>query len=297
MFLKFIVIVSSMTNFLNISDLNRINILKILNNKVASKSLNNKSIGLLFEKHSTRTRLSFNVGVSKLGGNPIDIRFEELNISRYESFEDTFLAMNCYLDGLIFRTDNHKKLLEASKYFKQPIINALSDISHPCQILGDLLTLKDNFGSLNCHILWMGDMNNVTFSLVEAANLIEELKLTICAPEQISSSINWKMNSNIVVVSNLESVDLGRVNCVMTDVFISMNDEDSEDKISLLKPYCVTSELMAKTAPDSIFMHCLPAKVGLEVSEEVFRSSKSIVWRQAYNRMVAQQKLLQFIYQ
>ena len=105
------------------------------------------------------------------------------------------------------------------------------------------------------------------------------------------------MNSNIGIVSNLESIDLGQVNCVMTDVFISMNDEDSEEKISLLKPYCVTSELMAKTASGSIFMHCLPAKVGLEVSEEVFRSSKSIVWRQAYNRMVAQQKLLQFIYQ
>jgi ornithine carbamoyltransferase len=105
------------------------------------------------------------------------------------------------------------------------------------------------------------------------------------------------MNSNIEVVSKLESVDLGKVNCVMTDVFISMNDEDSEDKIYLLKPYSVTSELMTKTASNSIFMHCLPAKVELEVSKEVFRSSKSIVWRQAYNRLVAQQKLLQFIYQ
>ena len=143
----------------------------------------------------------------------------------------------------------------------------------------------------------MGDMNNVTYSLVEAANLIEEIKLTICSPKQISSLIKWKMNSNIEIISNLESVDLSQVNCVMTDVFISMNDEDSEDKISLLKPYCVTSELMSKTAPDSIFMHCLPAKVGYEVSEDVFRSPKSIVWRQAYNRMIAQQKLLQFIYQ
>ena len=205
--------------------------------------------------------------------------------------------MNCYLDGLVFRTTNHRKLVEASKYFEKPIINALSDISHPCQILSDLLTLKEKFGSLNINILWMGDMNNVTYSLVEATNLIDEINLNICTPEQISSSINWMMNSNIEVVSSLESVDLGKINCVMTDVFISMNDKDSEEKISLLKPYCVTSELMSKTASDSIFMHCLPAKVGLEVSEEVFRSSKSIVWRQAYNRMIAQQKLLQFIYQ
>ena len=284
-------------SFFNISDLSKNQLIEIINLQDMKKVLSNKNIGLIFEKYSTRTRLSFAAGISSLGGNVIDIRFEDLNISRDESFEDTFCAINCYLDGLIYRTNNHNKLIQASKFFKKPIINALSDISHPCQTLSDLLTLKEQFGSLDVHILWMGDMNNVTFSLVEAANLIDEIKLTICSPEQISSSINWKMNSNIEIVSSLENVDLGKVNCVMTDVFISMNDKDSEEKISLLKPYCVTSELMAKTASDSIFMHCLPAKVGLEVSEEVFRSSKSIVWRQAYNRMVAQQKLLQFIYQ
>ena len=284
-------------NFFQISDFLKKDLNSILDKEVSSKILSGKNIGLLFEKYSTRTRLSFSVGIHNMGGNCIDLRFSELNISRQESFEDTFRAFNCYLDGLIYRTTDHQKLITAAQYFDKPIINALSDISHPCQILSDLLTLKENFGSLEFHILWMGDMNNVTYSLVEAANLIEEIRLTICTPEQISSSINWKMNSNIEVVSNLVSIDLSQVNCVMTDVFISMNDEDSEDKISLLKPYCVTSELMAKTASDSIFMHCLPAKVGFEVGEEVFRSSKSIVWRQAYNRMVAQQKLLQFIYQ
>ena len=284
-------------NFFDISDLSYDQIFSIIDSKENHSSISGKSIGLIFEKYSTRTRLSFLVGISQLNAKPIDIKLEELNISRDESFEDTFRAMSCYLDGLIFRTTDHQKLINASQYFDKPIINALSDISHPCQILSDLLTLKEQFGSLNVHILWIGDMNNVTFSLVEAANLIEEIRLTICAPEQIFSSINWKMRSNIEVVSSLESIDLGKINCVMTDVFISMNDEENEEKISLLKPYCVTSKLMAKTASDSIFMHCLPAKVGLEVSEEVFRSSKSIVWRQAYNRMVAQQKLLQFIYQ
>lgn len=284
-------------NLFQISDLKEEDIINILNIQISPKNLLGKSIGLLFEKCSTRTRLSFSVGIQNMSGNSIDLRYSELNISREESFEDTFRAFNCYLDGLIYRTTDHQKLITASKYFEKPIINALSDISHPCQILSDLLTLKEQFGSLDVHILWMGDMNNVTYSLVEAANLIEEISLTICTPERISSSIKWKMNSNIEVISNLKTVDLRKVNCVMTDVFISMNDEDSDEKISLLKPYCVTSELMAKTASDSIFMHCLPAKVGLEVSEEVFRSSKSIVWRQAYNRMVAQQKLLQFIYQ
>ena len=284
-------------NFFQISDLSKDDINAILRIEASPKKLAGKNIGLLFEKYSTRTRLSFTVGIHTLGGNCIDLRFSELNISRQESFEDTFRAFNCYLDGLIYRTTDHQKLITASQYFDKPIINALSDISHPCQILSDLLTLKEQFRSLDIHILWMGDMNNVTYSLVEAANLIEEIRLTICVPEQISSSIDWKMNSNIEVVSSLESVDLSQVNCVMTDVFISMNDEDSEEKISLLKPYSVTSELMEKTASDSIFMHCLPAKVGYEVSEDVFRSSKSIVWKQAYNRMIAQQKLLQFIYQ
>ena len=284
-------------NFFQISDLLKDDIDIILDMEISPITLKKKNIGLFFEKYSTRTRLSFSVGIHNMGGNCVDLRFSELNISRQESFEDTFRAFNCYLDGLIYRTTDHQKLITASQYFDKPIINALSDISHPCQILSDLLTLKEHFGSLDVHILWMGDMNNVTYSLVEATNLIEEIKLTICAPEQISSLLDWKMNSNIKVVSNLESVDLGQVNCVMTDVFISMNDEDSEDKISLLKPYCVTSELMVQTASNSVFMHCLPAKVGLEVSEEVFRSSKSIVWRQAYNRMIAQQKLLQFIYQ
>lgn len=284
-------------NFFQISDLSSDQLKKIIDIQPDKKNLSKKNIGLIFEKYSTRTRLSFSVGINNLGGNCIDLRFSELNISRQESFEDTFRAFNCYLDGLIYRTTDHQKLITASNHFDKPIINALSDISHPCQILSDLLTLKEHFGSLDVHILWIGDMNNVTFSLVEAANLIEEISLTICAPKQISSPINWKINSNINVVSNLESIDLSQVNSVMTDVFISMNDADSDEKISLLKPYSVNSELMAKTASNSVFMHCLPAKVGLEVSEEVFRSSKSIVWRQAYNRMVAQQKLLHFIYQ
>ena len=284
-------------NFFNISDLTKENIFEIIDGKYNHIDLKNKNIGLIFEKYSTRTRLSFTVGISNLGGNPVDIKFSELNISRDESFEDTFRAIDCYLDGLIYRTDDHKKLIKASLFFKKPIVNALSDHSHPCQILSDLLTLKEYFGSLECRILWIGDMNNVCFSLVEAAKLIKEVNLVICTPKYISKGIDWEISSNTMIVNSTDDIDLKSVTCVMTDVFISMNDEDSEDKISLLKPYCVTTELMAKTASNSIFMHCLPAKVGLEVSEDVFRSSKSIVWRQAYNRMVTQQKLLQFIYQ
>ncbi len=284
-------------NFFNISDLSKQQIFTIINNNENIKILQNKSIGLLFEKYSTRTRISFAVGISSLGGNGVEIKFQDLNISRDESFEDTFRAMDCYLDGLVYRTNDHKKLTQASLYFKKPIINALSDKSHPCQILSDLLTLQEHFGSLNCQILWMGDMNNVCYSLVEAANIIDELSLTICSPKSITSKNNWLLNNNISIVNSLEDVNFKSINCVMTDVFVSMNDLDSADKVEELRPYSVTSDLMSKTNNETIFMHCLPAKLGFEVSKEVFQSPRSIVWRQAYNRMVAQKKLLQFIYQ
>ena len=193
-------------NFFNIKDLSKDQIYSILKIDYDTEILKNKSIGLLFEKHSTRTRLSFSVGISGLGGNAVDIRFDELNISRDESFEDTFRAMNCYLDGLIYRTNDHQKLIKASNYFKKPIINALSDISHPCQIISDLLSLQEQFGSLNIKILWMGDMNNVCFSLVEAVNLIDELSLIICTPPSISNQKNWQLNKNISIVDNVEKL-------------------------------------------------------------------------------------------
>ena len=286
-----------MNNFFNISDLSKDEILQIFSINDNALSLKNKNIGLLFEKQSTRTRLSFSVGINQLSGNFIDLRFEELNFSRNESFEDTFKAMNCYLDGLVFRTVSHKKLVKASKFFDKPIINALSDISHPCQILSDLLTIKEKFGSLDIHILWIGDMNNVCYSLVEIANIFSEIKLSVCSPKKISEKKNWSFNENIKIFNNITDVNLSSVNCVMTDVFISMNDYNNNEKIEILKPFIVNNDLMLKTASNSVFMHCLPAKVGLEVTEEVFKSPKSIVWKQAYNRMVAQKKLLQFIFQ
>ena len=282
-------------SFLNISDLTLDELKDIINFKTDKNNLEGINLGLLFEKPSTRTRLSFIAGISNLGGKPIEIRFEDLNISRDESFEDTFKAMNCYLDGLIYRTTDHKRLNKASKFFSKPIINALSDISHPCQTIGDLLTLKENFGSLNLNILWMGDMNNVCYSLVESVNLISDLKLIICSPTSITQTNNWKMGSNITVTDNLDKIDFKNINCVMTDVFISMNDKESQKKVEILKPYSVTTELMSKTPANCIFMHCLPAKVGLEVSEEVFKSDKSIVWRQAFNRMIAQNNMLRLI--
>ena len=142
-----------MKNLLNISDISKENLNEILDysktlDQTFENSLEGKNIGLIFEKSSTRTRLSFQVGINQLKGNYIDIRFDELNLKRFESYEDTFEIMSCYLDCLVFRTTDHKKLELAQKYFKKPIINALSDISHPCQAISDLYTLKEKFGTL-----------------------------------------------------------------------------------------------------------------------------------------------------
>lgn len=282
-------------NFFNISDLNKQQLENILNININTTFLRNKNIGLIFEKYSTRTRLSFSVAIANLCGNRIDIRFEELNISREESFEDTFKAMNCYLDGLVYRTDDHQKLIRASKYFNKPIINALSDISHPCQILSDLYTLKQKFGSLKLNILWMGDMNNVSYSLYEAAKMIKDLNIFICSPRNIIESKSWEVSKNIKIIDNIDEIELNLIDCVMTDVFISMNDEIDTDKLEELGKYKVTSKIMNNTKANSVFMHCLPAKIGSEVDEDVINGEKSIVWTQAKNRMIAQMKLMQCI--
>ena len=285
-----------MNKFLQIKNFSKDQLLQIIKDKCDETFLENKTIGFLFEKPSTRTRVSFFTGIVQLKGNVIDLRHEDLNISREESFEDTFKAMNCYLDGLIYRTTNHEKLIEASKYFDKPIINALSNISHPCQIISDLFTLYRNFKSLDLEILWMGDMNNVLYSLIEACEIFSSLKLTICSPKYLHDTLNINISSNIVFEDKIAELDLNRYDCVMTDVFISMNDQNSLSKLEKLKPYQVNSQLMDKTKDECVFMHCLPAKVGSEVTSDVIKGEKSIVWKQAKNRLFAQKNMLKIIY-
>ena len=280
---------------LNISDLCRDDILSIIDEKNHSSILQNKNIGLIFEKQSTRTRLSFNVAINDLSGKVIDIKFQDLNISRNETFEDTFKTMNCYLDGLVYRTSDHKHLIKASEYFDKPIINALSDISHPCQALSDMLTLKEQFDSLKLNILWIGDMNNVCFSFVELVSIMVELNMTICCPEIISKKQNWKIGDNIKIINNISELRLNEFDCVMTDVFISMNDNVSNEKKEQLSKYQVNENIMSRTNSKCVFMHCLPANIGQEVTNNVINGEKSIVWKQAKNRLNTQKKILNYI--
>ena len=290
-----------MKNLLNISDLSKSDFDSILTFANSIKPniedcLKNKNIGLIFEKNSTRTRLSFQVGINQLHGKYIDIKLDELNLQRVESFEDTFEIMSCYLDALVFRTSNHQKLVLASKFFKKPIINALSDISHPCQAISDIFTLKEHFQKDDgFKIVWCGDLNNVLFSLLESMKFLKSSKIDIFTDRKIyeNNHHNFPKEENISYHFELNDKILDSADCVMTDVFNSMNDK--EDKESLLKKFMVNQELMKKTPDSAVFMHCLPAKIGSEVSDDIIKGPKSIVLKQAKNRMVAQRGIMKWL--
>ncbi len=290
-----------MKKLLNISDLNQTDFNSIMEfsqelNKKDEKILSNKNIGLIFEKQSTRTRLSFQVGINQLDGNYIDIRFNELNLDRFESYEDTFEIMSCYLDFLVFRTNDHKKLELAYKYFKKPIINALSDQSHPCQAISDIYTLKEKFGTINdLNIVWMGDINNVLFSLLEVINFTKNTKVDVFTNEKIFLQNKDKIISkeNINFHFDIKDKIISNASCIMTDVFTSMNDK--EDKEKLLIKFQVNNKIMSMTNEETVFMHCLPAKIGSEVTEEVIRGKKSIVFTQATNRLISQKGILKWL--
>ena len=290
-----------MKKLLNISDLNKNDFNEIMNyaqilDKKSDNSLINKNIGLIFEKSSTRTRLSFQVGIKQLSGNYIDIRLEELNLNRFESYEDTFEIMSCYLDYLVFRTIDHKKLELAYKYFKKPIINGLSDFSHPCQAISDIYTLKEKFGSIdNLNIIWMGDMNNVLLSLSEVISFTKNTKIDVFTDKKIylQNKENFNENNHINFHFEINENIISKANCIMTDVFTSMNDKKDKEKI--LSKFQVNDKIMSMTDEKSVFMHCLPAKIGSEVTKNVIKGKKSIVLTQAKNRLIAQKGILKWL--
>ena len=290
-----------MKSLLNISDLNQNDFEMIMQfaddlNTKNEQTLTNKNIGLIFEKNSTRTRLSFQVGINQLNGNFIDVRFEELNLNRFESYEDTFEVMSCYLDYLVFRTTDHKKLELAYKFFRKPIINALSDLSHPCQAISDIYTLKEKFGTIdNLNIVWMGDMNNVLYSLLEVIRFTNNTNIDIFTDEKIylQNKDNFIIDNNINFHFEINENIISKANCIMTDVFNSMNDK--EDKEKILSKFQVNNKMMSMTDEKSVFMHCLPAKIGSEVTEDVIKGKKSIVLTQAKNRLVAQKGILKWL--
>ena len=264
-----------------------------------SSLLNNKTLGMIFEKQSLRTRLSFNVGMQKLGGNVVELISKDIGLdNKREDKKDVLNILAQYIDCLMIRNDNHKLLIELSNQKVLPIINGLTEYSHPCQILGDFLTIQENFKTRKkLQITWIGDFNNVLVSLLHLQN-IYLFKLNVVVPAKIlkknkSEIIKYK-NDQIKFFSD-PLIGAKNSNCIMTDVWVSMGDKD-KNKIKHFKNFTVNQKIINLATKEAIFMHCLPAKRGKEVTSEVLDGKNSVILQQAKNRMYIQQAILLYVF-
>jgi ornithine carbamoyltransferase len=270
-----------------------------------SKVLENKNIGLLFSKPSTRTRVSFEVGINKLGGKAVYMTSNQLQISRGEDVKDTARTLSRYLDGLVVRTYAHAWLEELARNASIPVINALTDFSHPCQILADVQTIYEYFGDniKNIKIAYVGDGNNVANSLIVGAGLFG-LNLYVATPSgyepnakayKLGLELAGQTGGKIELTNNpYEAVENASV--VYTDVWVSMGDTDGDQKVEFLKPFQVNEKLLSKAEPNVKVLHCLPAKKGQEITEEVFEKHSEEIFNQAENRLWAQMALMHFLF-
>ncbi len=296
-----------MKNFINLSDIRKDDLRKIiesakLEKKQSSKKkkLIGKTLIMIFEKSSTRTRLSFELAIKQLGGEFLALNPKESHYgSGDESIYDTAKVLSQYGDIVMMRAHKHKHFLEFSKHLEIPIINGLTDLSHPCQIMSDVLTFEELKGPItNKKIAWLGDGNNIVYSLIEAAVQFN-FQLAIACPKKLEPNkkiINWAKNkkANIIVTKNPKEAAKG-ADAIMTDKWISMGDHSNKKyKKKLLKDYQVNEKIMKLAKSDAIFMHCLPANRGEEVTNEVMDSKKSVVWLEALNRVHVQKSIIQW---
>ena len=303
-----------MKNFLNISDLSSQELRKIIEEakirKSKRKDLNKsaadsdqpfagKSMVMIFEKPSTRTRISFDIATKQLGGSSIILNPDVIHYGKGdESIKDTAKVLSDYVDIIMMRTSLHKNLLEFAKYSEIPVINGLSEQSHPCQIMSDIFTFEETKGNIQGKtIAWLGDgNNNMSNSLIQAAAKFN-FNLNIGCPDKYKPSKNimlWakKNKANIITTKNpTEAVK--NVDCVMTDKWVSMNDKvDKKKKKKILKNFQVNKKIMKLAKSDAIFMHCLPVGRGEEATDEVVDGKQSVVWTQALNRVHTQKSII-----
>ena len=271
---------------------------RIKNNPNKYKNLlQNKSLGMIFEKQSNRTRLSFDIGMKKIGGNVIELDKKGIGFGKRESDSDMINVLSQYIDCLIIRNNDHSKIKELSRLNLLPIINGLSNFSHPCQILSDIFTIEEILGPIDKqNITWVGDINNVLISLLQASHIFR-FRLKIASPKALllknRSLINKFKSTNISFSSDPIEAIKG-TDCVMTDVWVSMGEKKSVKKKKIFKNFQVNENLMQHTHKKTIFMHCLPAHRNEEVVDSIIDSKKSVVWQQAQNRMYVQQSILNY---
>ena len=266
---------------------------------VSSRPLAGKTLALIFEKPSTRTRVSFEVGMRQLGGDVIVLSARDMQSGRGETPADTARVLSRYVDAIMLRTDKVSKLHELAEFATVPVINGLTDTSHPCQLMADVLTFEEHRGPIAGQVVaWCGDGNNVARSWIEAAVRFG-FTLRLATPDSLrppADLIEWArgQGGKIELTSDPEQAVAG-ARCVVTDTWVSMSDDPQESRHNLLAPYRVTSALMAKAAPDAIFMHCLPAHRGEEVTAEVIDGPQSVVFDEAENRLHAQKGVLAWV--
>ena len=256
----------------------------------ASSALDGLSVALIFEKPSTRTRISFEVGVSELGGHPVVLREGEMQLSRGESVRDTALVLSRYVAAIGVRTGPHAHVEELAHYATVPVVNMLTAEHHPCQALADLLTLRERFGRLEgLRLAYVGDGNNVARSLM-VAGAIAGVEVAVASPAELAPE---PVSGAAVVTDPAEAAAGAHV--LYTDVWVSMGDEEAGAKRAALAPYRVDADLLAGAADDAVVLHCLPAHVGEEITEDVLYGERSAVWDQAENRLHAQKALLELL--
>ncbi len=258
--------------------------------------LQGKTLAMIFEKPSTRTRVSFEVGIRQLGGDAVVLSPEEMQLGRGETAEDTARVLSRYVDAIMIRTDAPEKLTALAENATVPVINGLTDHSHPCQLMADVMTFEEHRGPIaGRSVAWCGDGNNVATSWIHAAARFG-FELRLACPAELAplpDAVAWAkaQGAEIMVTRDPEAAVAG-VDCVVTDTWVSMGDKDAANRHNLLKPFQVNEALMAHAAADAIFMHCLPAHREEEMTSAVIDGPQSVVWDEAENRLHAQKGIL-----
>ena len=258
--------------------------------------LEGRVLALIFERPSTRTRISFHVAMLQLGGQAVMLSLEESQLGRGESMADTARVLSRYVDAIVIRATKHKTLLELAKYSEVPVINGLTDFSHPCQLMADVMTFEEHRGPISGRVIaWSGDGNNVARSWIHAAVRFG-FELRLACPVSLSPDtqlVAWaETEGGSVTLTHDPQSAVEDADCVVTDTWISMGSKGTENRRGLLAPFKVDEALMSLAKPDALFMHCLPAHRDEEVVSSVIDGDNSVVWDGAGNRLHAQKGIL-----
>ena len=255
-----------------------------------------KVLAMIFEAPSTRTRVSFDVAVRHLGGESLLLNGKDMQLGRGETVADTARVLSRYVDAILLRTQEHAMLLELARYADVPVINGLTRATHPCQLMADIMTFEAHRGPIAGRVVaWVGDGNNVATSWIHAAARFG-FELRLACPDGLGpppDALDWATGEDATVsVTTMPDDAVAGADCVVTDTWVSMGDQESENRHNLLTPYRVDERLMDLAGPDAIFMHCLPAHRGDEVAAAVIDGPRSVVWDEAENRLHAQKGIL-----